>query len=95
MTIAVSYGRDLKIQIDDNGRGFDPDLIQTGKPGHFGIAGMKERASKIGARLLLRTSIEDGTKFSLVVPGHVIFRSSARGWSRLLYKLTFPFARNR
>ena len=93
MTIAVSYGRDLKIQIDDNGRGFDPDLIQTGKPGHFGITGMKERASKIGARLMLRTSVKDGTKFSLIVPGHVIFRSSARGWSRLLYKLTFPFAR--
>jgi signal transduction histidine kinase len=93
MTIAVSYGRDIKIQIDDNGRGFDPDLIQTGKPGHFGITGMKERASKIGARLMLRTSVKDGTKFSLIVPGHVIFRSSRRGWSRLLYKLTFPFTK--
>ncbi|WP_184259626.1 sensor histidine kinase [Granulicella mallensis] len=93
MTIAVSYDRDLKIQVDDNGRGIDPDLIQTGKPGHFGITGMKERASKIGARLLLRTSIKDGTKFSLLVPGHVIFRSSARRWSRLLYKLTFPFTK--
>jgi ligand-binding sensor domain-containing protein len=95
MTMAVNYGRDLTIQIHDNGGGFDPDLIRTGKPGHFGIKGMQERASKIGARLSLHTSVKDGTLFSLHIPGRVIFRSPGRGWRRLLSKLIFPKAENR
>jgi signal transduction histidine kinase len=95
MTIGVSYGRDLTIQIHDNGGGFDPDLIRTGKPGHFGIKGMKERASKIGARLSLQTSVKDGTQFSLHIPGRVMYRSPERGWRWLLSKLTFPTPKNR
>ena len=90
LTMAVSYGRDLKIQVQDNGCGFDPDLIHTGKPGHFGITGMKERATKIGARLSLRTSVNDGTRFLLVIPGRLIFRPSHRDWRWLFSKLTFP-----
>lgn len=93
MTIVVSYGRDLKIQIHDNGCGFDPDLIHTGRPGHFGITGMKERASTIGARLSLQTSVKDGTQFSLVIPGRSIFRSSDRDWRWLFSKIIFPITK--
>jgi signal transduction histidine kinase/ligand-binding sensor domain-containing protein len=94
MTIVVSYGRDLKVQIHDNGCGFDPDLIHRGRPGHFGITGMKERASTIGARLSLQTSGKDGTQFSLVIPGRSIFRSSDRNWRWLLSKIIFPITKS-
>ncbi len=93
MTIAVSYGRDLKIQIHDNGRGFDPEFVDKGKAGHFGITGMKERASKIGARLSLQTSVNNGTRFSLLIPGNVMFRPFDRSWQRLISKFRFSITK--
>jgi signal transduction histidine kinase len=72
------------IRVNDNGRGFDPNLVHSGKPGHFGISGMKERASKIGARVSFATASGKGTGFCLVVPGRVIFGEV--GWRRFVSK---------
>jgi hypothetical protein len=54
---------------------------------------MKERASTIGARLSLQTSVKDGTQFSLVIPGRSIFRSSDRDWRWLFSKIIFPITK--
>ena len=86
MNIELCYGRDLTVTIHDNGRGFDPSLVRTGKPGHFGISGIKERASRIGAQVSFTTAVNDGTGFSLVVPGRMIFQSSRYGWRQLASK---------
>jgi hypothetical protein len=75
MDIELTYGRDLTIKVHDNGRGFDPSLVQTGKPGHFGMSGMKERASRIGARVSFATA-----------PGNGTFPSSGHGWRRFVSK---------
>jgi hypothetical protein len=37
------------------GVGFDPELLNLGKPGHFGFVGMREHAIYIVSRLLLKT----------------------------------------
>jgi signal transduction histidine kinase/ligand-binding sensor domain-containing protein len=84
LTIELNFGRDLTIRVNDNGRGFDSNLVHTGKPGHFGISGMKERAAKIGARVSFATASGNGTEFSLVVPGRVIF--GERDWRRVVSK---------
>jgi ligand-binding sensor domain-containing protein len=86
MNIVLCYGRDLTVNVHDNGRGFDPSLVRTGKPGHFGISGIKERASRIGARVSFATAVNDGTEFSLVVPGRMVFHSSRYGWRHLVPK---------
>ena len=78
LTIELHFGRDLMIRVNDNGRGFDPNLVDSGKPGHFGISGMKERASRIGARVSFDTASGNGTAFCLVVPGRVIFGEVGR-----------------
>jgi signal transduction histidine kinase len=79
LSIELRYGRDLMLDVRDNGRGFDPKLLNSGKPGHFGIMGMRERASNVGARLSLNTLEGRGTCLTLLVPGNVIFRSATFG----------------
>jgi signal transduction histidine kinase len=77
LRIELRYGRDLILDVRDSGRGFDPKLLNSGKPGHFGIRGMRERASNIRGRLSLHTVEGRGTYLTLIVPGKVIFRSAA------------------
>jgi signal transduction histidine kinase len=77
LSVELRYGRDLTLSVRDNGQGFDPELLNSGRPGHFGIIGMRERASNLGGRLLLTTSQGRGTYLTLTVPGKVIFRIAA------------------
>jgi signal transduction histidine kinase len=48
--------RAVTLRIEDNGRGFDPSTPAAG----FGLAGIRERAAAIGARLRLETSPGSG-----------------------------------
>lgn len=56
------------ICIADNGCGFDPE---TAPPGHWGLATMRERAHRIGARLGIVTSIGRGTRIEIMIPNAV------------------------
>jgi len=63
----VEFGvRRLRICIRDDGRGFVPDHGTTGAT-HFGLLGMRERASEIGAELRIRSALERGTTVSVFV----------------------------
>ena len=68
MTITCSYApRELRVRLHDDGRGFDPS---QGTPmGHWGLVGMRERATSIGAKLSLTSTPTAGTEVVLVVPG--------------------------
>ena len=62
----------VEIYIEDNGIGFDPDaeyqISFEGIPGsrHFGITGMKERASLIGADFSIHSSTRQGSLVRIV-----------------------------
>jgi len=71
--VELDYGRDFVLLVTDNGVGMDPTLFEAGKPGHYGLAGMRERAANIHASVSL-TSSPDGTALRLVVPGRLAFR---------------------
>ena len=45
----------LRIEVEDNGRGFDPAGIPGPDRGNFGLTGMRERAAAIGSQLQLRS----------------------------------------
>jgi hypothetical protein len=49
----------LRISVADDGRGFDPE---TPRPGRYGLAGMYERAARVGAELTLVTAPGEGTE---------------------------------
>lgn len=45
--------RRLRLEVEDNGRGFDPGNIPGPEQGSFGLTGMRERAASIHSELLL------------------------------------------
>ena len=56
VVVVLDYGwRRLRITITDDGRGFDRAHAMT-RAGHWGLLGMRERASRIGGRLTLTST---------------------------------------
>jgi signal transduction histidine kinase/ligand-binding sensor domain-containing protein len=83
--VEVEYApRQLRILVRDDGCGIDPQVLRSGRDGHWGLASMKERAERIGARLDVRSSAAAGTEVELSIPSQVAFQiqSSKRlpGW---------------
>ncbi|MFL5675927.1 MAG: GAF domain-containing protein [Chloroflexota bacterium] len=59
----------VRLRISDDGKGFDPTKVPDG---HLGIAGMRARADKIGARIVVRSEPGGGTDIEVVVPNAVL-----------------------
>jgi PAS domain S-box-containing protein len=55
----------VHLEIEDDGRGFDPANIPEG---HLGVAGMRARAAKIDGELSIRSRPGAGATIELVVP---------------------------
>jgi signal transduction histidine kinase len=75
LRVELSYGQDLCLRISDNGAGIPADILQRGKPGHFGLQGMRERAARIMGKLSVESSAGPGTAITLTVPGGIIYRT--------------------
>jgi signal transduction histidine kinase len=60
-------GGAVKLGIQDDGRGFDSDHPPT-EAGHFGVVGMRERASQLGSQLQLHSRPGRGTEIRVAVP---------------------------
>jgi len=68
----------LRILVRDDGAGIDSKVLQTGKDGHWGLAGMHERAESIGARLKVLSRAHAGTEVELFIPGPIAFVTGER-----------------
>ena len=64
---------ELRVAVRDNGCGIDPHQLQWGRPGHWGLQGMRERAERIGAQLRLLSKVSAGTEVELCVPSRIAF----------------------
>jgi signal transduction histidine kinase/ligand-binding sensor domain-containing protein len=72
--VELEYARSsLRLLVRDNGNGIDPQVVRTGRDGHWGLSGMRERAERIGARFRVLTAASAGTEIELSVPGHIVF----------------------
>ena len=60
----------LRLVVRDDGVGFDPEVIlRRGVRGEgVGLLGMRERASLLGGRVVIRSAIGRGTEIWLMVP---------------------------
>ena len=72
----------LRLLVRDDGSGIEPQILNAGRDGHWGLSGMRERAEEIGARLRLFSSAAVGTEVELSVPAHVAFEGHSRGGLR-------------
>ena len=93
--IDLAYSHDLVLHVRDNGVGIDPGYAMSGREGHHGLQGMRERAARIQGRLTILSSAESGTDISVIVPGSVSFLHSGIGILANLRDLYRRIIRNR
>ena len=58
----------LYVRIHDNGCGIEPQMRDKGRDGHWGLAGMRERAARIGGVLKILSNPAAGTEVQLSIP---------------------------
>jgi signal transduction histidine kinase len=64
--LRLSFGtRELKMQVVDDGCGFDSSLPANG---HYGIVGMRERIEHLGGKFVLHSVPGEGTHLEVAVP---------------------------
>jgi signal transduction histidine kinase len=74
--VEIEYTSDrFRVLVRDDGCGIDPKVLQSGREGHWGLTGMRERAEQIGARLTVWSGAASGTEVELSVPGSIAFQS--------------------
>ena len=74
------HDHQLSLRIRDDGKGIDPgDLEASGRPGHWGLPGIRERAQRIGARLEIWSEAGAGTEVELRVPAAVAYEKQRSG----------------
>jgi signal transduction histidine kinase/ligand-binding sensor domain-containing protein len=66
----------LRLRIRDDGKGIDQKVLEKGIPGHWGLPGMRERAKRIGARLVFWSEAGAGTEVELAVPSRIAYAKS-------------------
>jgi signal transduction histidine kinase len=75
----ISYADDgLTVRVRDDGQGIDSGVLRDGRPGHFGLLGMRERAKRIRARLSIWSRPGAGTEVEVHVPAAIAYREFAR-----------------
>ena len=61
--------RQLRLRIRDDGKGIDSNFLTAGgRSGHFGLAGMHERAKLLGGKLVVWSQLDAGAEVELTVP---------------------------
>jgi len=67
--IALDYQpASVTLRVSDDGAGFSPNRARSASDGHFGLAGMRERARKIGGTIGIDSRPGSGTVITLSVP---------------------------
>ena len=83
--VEITYdAREFRLHVLDDGRGIDPEVLEKGaRDGHWGLQGMRERATKIGGQLEFWSRPGTGTEVALTVPAAMAYRvlaKSKRSW---------------
>jgi len=96
--VEIIYADDeLCLRIRDDGCGIDPAIVSAGgRPGHWGLAGMRERARSIGAVFRIWGAASAGTETEVRVPAAQAYVDVARSsWSEVRRSLAGRLRRRR
>jgi signal transduction histidine kinase len=66
---------EMRMCIRDDGIGIDAAILNHGRPGHWGLLGMRERATKIHAYLSISSDPNSGTEVKLRIPADVAYKA--------------------
>jgi signal transduction histidine kinase len=77
----ITFARtELRLRVRDDGCGVDSKILEDGgRPGHWGMTGMRERARRIGARLDIWSRQGNGTEVDLRIPASIAYRARVKG----------------
>ena len=69
----------FRLRVRDNGKGVDPGILSSqGSEGHYGLPGMRERATLIGGKLAVWSEVDAGTEVELRVPASAAYVTAQR-----------------
>jgi signal transduction histidine kinase/ligand-binding sensor domain-containing protein len=72
--------RQLRLRVRDDGKGIDAKVLnEEGRPGHWGLPGMHERAKLVGGKLAVWSELDSGTEVELTVPASTAYATSPDG----------------
>ena len=63
----------LQIRVRDDGIGIEEGVLASGQPGHWGLAGIRERARAVQAELKIWSRAGAGTEIELVIPAAIAY----------------------
>ncbi len=64
----------FRIRVRDDGGGIDPQVLSSGRrKGHYGLPGMRERATSIGGQFEIWSELGRGTEIEVTIPGMIVY----------------------
>jgi signal transduction histidine kinase len=90
--VEVRYDRwELRLRVRDDGKGINETVLRDGaREGHYGLAGMYERAKITGGRLNIWSRLDSGTEAELTIPASIAYQKPAAARRDAVGKETQP-----
>jgi signal transduction histidine kinase/ligand-binding sensor domain-containing protein len=78
--VEIRYDNDqFRLRVRDDGKGIDRQVLSgDGAQGHYGLHGMRERATVIGGKLTIWSEVDAGTEMELRLPGNRAYAAPTR-----------------
>jgi signal transduction histidine kinase len=64
----ASGENEIRVEVRDDGRGFDPAQVLAAPNGHYGLIGMRERVARVGGTLDLSSQPGKGAVLTIQIP---------------------------
>jgi signal transduction histidine kinase/ligand-binding sensor domain-containing protein len=74
----------FQLRVRDNGKGIDPAFLSgQAREGHYGLRGMRERATLAGGKLEVWSEVNAGTEVEMCIPASTLYATARKGswWS--------------
>jgi len=69
VSVSLNYQEgDIRLEVKDDGIGFEPNRALGPENGHFGIAGMRERLRRLDGKMELESAPGKGTVLRFMIP---------------------------
>jgi signal transduction histidine kinase/ligand-binding sensor domain-containing protein len=76
--VEIRYDNEqFRLRVRDDGKGIDAARLSgDGSEGHYGLRGMRERATLIGAKLAIWSEVNTGTEVEVRLPGNLAYATA-------------------
>jgi signal transduction histidine kinase len=78
--VEIRYDKEqFRLRVRDDGKGIDAARLSCdGSEGHYGLRGMRERATLIGAKLAIWSEVNTGTEVEVRLPGNLAYATAPK-----------------